>query len=74
MSTHWLAALLLAASSDLKLGLIAVGGFGAAVLVFAALSWVAVKVLRRSVSETTAPRWLVLAIVVGFLAIFIQPA
>ena len=55
------AALLLAASSDLKLGLIAVGGFGAAVLVFAALSWVAVKVLRRSVSETTAPRWLVLA-------------
>ena len=55
------AALLLAASSDLKLGLIAVGGFGGAVLVFAALSWVAVKVLRRSVNETTAPRWLVLA-------------
>ena len=55
------AALLLAASSDLKLGLIAVGGFGGAVLVFAALSWVAVKILRRSVNETTAPRWLVLA-------------
>ena len=55
------AALLLAASSDLKLGLIAVGGFGGAVLVFAALSWVAVKVLRKSVNETTAPRWLVLA-------------
>lgn len=55
------AALLLAASSDIKLGLIAVGGFGGAVLVFAALSWVAVKVLRRSVNETTAPRWLVLA-------------
>ncbi len=55
------AALLLAASSDLKLGMIAVGGFGGAVLVFAALSWVAVKVLRRSVNETTAPRWLVLA-------------
>jgi len=55
------AALLLAASSDIQLGLIAVGGFGAAVLVFAALSWVAVKLLRRSVNEATAPRWLVLA-------------
>ncbi|MDB5846508.1 MAG: transporter permease [Rhodoferax sp.] len=55
------AALLLAASSDLQLGLIAVGGFAAAVLVFAALSWVAVKLLRRSVNEATAPRWLVLA-------------
>jgi putative ABC transport system permease protein len=55
------AALLLAASSDLKLGLIAVGGFAAAVLVFALLSWLAVKLLRRSVNEATAPRWLVLA-------------
>jgi putative ABC transport system permease protein len=55
------AALLLAASSDLQLGLIAVGGFAGAVLVFAALSWVAVKLLRRSVNEATAPRWLVLA-------------
>jgi putative ABC transport system permease protein len=55
------AALLLTVSSDLTLGLIAVGGFAAAVLVFAALSWVAVKVLRRSVNEATAPRWLVLA-------------
>lgn len=55
------AALLLAASSDLKLGLIAVGGFAAAVVVFALLSWVAVGALRRSVNETTAPRWLVLA-------------
>ena len=55
------AALLIAASSDLKLGFIAVGGFAAAVVVFAALSWVAVKVLRRSVNEATAPRWLVLA-------------
>jgi putative ABC transport system permease protein len=55
------AALLLAASSDLKLGLIAVGGFAAAVAVFAGLSFVAVKLLRRSVHETTAPRWLVLA-------------
>jgi putative ABC transport system permease protein len=55
------AALLLVASSDLKLGLIAVGGFAGAVLVFASLSWLAVKLLRRSVNETTAPRWLVLA-------------
>ncbi|MFO1192275.1 MAG: FtsX-like permease family protein [Rhodoferax sp.] len=55
------AALLLAASSDLQLGLIAVGGFAAAVLVFAGLSWVAVRLLRRHVHESTAPRWLVLA-------------
>ena len=33
----------------------------AAVAVFALLSWVAVLLLRRSVNETTAPRWLVLA-------------
>ena len=55
------AALLVAASSDLKLGLIAVGGFAAAVLVFAAASYLAVKLLRASVNEATAPRWLVLA-------------
>ncbi len=55
------AALLVAASSDLKLGLIAVGGFAGAVLVFAAASFAAVKLLRASVNETTAPRWLVLA-------------
>ncbi len=53
--------LLLAASSDLKLGGIAVGGFALAVLLFAGLSWVAVKSLRRMVNEATAPRWLVLA-------------
>ena len=55
------AALLMAVSSDRLLGLIAVGGFAAAVLVFAGLSWLAVKLLRRSVNEATAPRWLVLA-------------
>jgi putative ABC transport system permease protein len=55
------AALLLAASSDIVLGGIAVGGFAAAALVFAASSWVAVKLLRASVNEATAPRWLVLA-------------
>lgn len=55
------AALLLAVSRDAKLGAIAVGGFAGAVLLFAALAWVAVRVLRASVHETTAPRWLVLA-------------
>jgi len=55
------AALLLAVSRDLKLGLIAVAGFGAAVALFAGLAWIAVKLLRRLVNESTAPRWLVLA-------------
>ena len=54
-------ALLLAVSSDLKLGLIAVGGFAAAIALFALLSWLAVQLLKRSVPETRAPRWLVLA-------------
>ena len=55
------AALLLVVSSDPKLGLIAVGGFAVAVGVFALLSWLAVLLLRKSVNESTAPRWLVLA-------------
>jgi putative ABC transport system permease protein len=55
------ATLLLAASSDITLGLIAVGGFAGAALLFAVLSWFAVKLLRWSVNESTAPRWLVLA-------------
>ena len=55
------AALLLAASRDIKLGLIAVGGFAAAALLFAGLAWLAVKLLRRVVNEATAPRWLVMA-------------
>ena len=54
-------ALLLAVSSDIKLGLIAVGGFAAAVAIFALLSWLAVMVLRRAVPESRAPRWMVLA-------------
>jgi putative ABC transport system permease protein len=54
-------ALLLAVSADLKLGLIAVGGFAAAVLLFALLSWLAVMLLKRAVPEARAPRWLVLA-------------
>jgi putative ABC transport system permease protein len=55
------AALLLAASSDLKLGLIAVGGFAAATLLFASLSWLAVKLLRAIVNDATAPTAMVLA-------------
>lgn len=55
------AALLLAASSDIKLGLIAVGGFAGATLLFAALSWLAVKLLRAVVNDATAPTALVLA-------------
>ena len=55
------AALLLVVSSDLMLGAIAVAGFAGAVLVFALLSWLAIKVLRASVNESSAPRALVLA-------------
>ncbi|MES2783902.1 MAG: FtsX-like permease family protein [Pseudomonadota bacterium] len=55
------AALLLGASSDLLLGAMAVGGFAGAVVLFACLSWLAVKMLRPLVNEQTAPRWLVLA-------------
>jgi putative ABC transport system permease protein len=55
------AALLLAASRDLTLGLIAVGGFAAAVAVFALASYIAVRVLRAVVNEAVAPRWLRLA-------------
>ncbi len=54
-------ALLLAVSADLKLGLIAVGGFAAAIGLFALLSWLAVMLLKRAVPEARAPRWLVLA-------------
>ena len=53
--------LLLATSSDLKLGLITVGGFAAAVVLFAGISFIAIKLLRMSVNDATAPRWLVLA-------------
>jgi putative ABC transport system permease protein len=55
------AALLLAVASDLKMGLIAVGGFAGAILLFALMSWLAVLLLRRAVPESRAPRWLVLA-------------
>jgi putative ABC transport system permease protein len=54
-------ALLMAVSSDLRLGLIAVGGFAGAVALFALMSWCAVWLLRRAVPESRAPRWIVLA-------------
>ena len=54
-------ALLMAVSSDLRLGVIAVGGFAAAIGVFALLAWGAVQLLRRVVPEAGAPRWLLLA-------------
>ncbi len=55
------AGLLVAASSELRLGLIVVGGFAVAISLFALMGWLAVQVLRRTVSEVGAPRWLLLA-------------
>jgi putative ABC transport system permease protein len=55
------AVLLIAVSRDLKLGLMVVGGFAGAVLLFAGMAWLAVQVLRRSVVEGSAPPWLMLA-------------
>ncbi len=55
------AALLLGASRDWKLGLIAVGGFAGAAAAFALASYAAVRLLRASVNEATAPPWLRLA-------------
>jgi len=55
------AVLLVAASRDLKLGLMVVGGFAAAVVLFAGMAWLAVWVLRRNVVEGSAPSWLMLA-------------
>jgi putative ABC transport system permease protein len=53
--------LLVAVSRDVKLGLMVVGGFAGAVLVFAGMAWLAVWLLRRTVREGTAPPWLMLA-------------
>ena len=49
--------LLLAVSSDLKMGLIAVGGFAAAIALFALLAWAAVLLLKRAVPDAGTPRW-----------------
>ena len=54
-------ALLLSANSDKTMGLIALGGFVGAVLSFAALTWLVLRLLARVVNESAAPRWLVLA-------------
>lgn len=55
------AVLLVVASRDLMLGLMVVGGFAGAALVFAGMAWLAVKLLRRSVTEGQSPTWLMLA-------------
>ena len=59
------AAQLMAASSDTRMGLLAVGGFAGAIAVFALLAWLAVWLLRKLVPEVGrragTPRWLALA-------------
>jgi putative ABC transport system permease protein len=55
------AAALMWASRDVKLGLLTVGGFAAATLFFAAITWVMLKLLRRWVPGQATPRWLLLA-------------
>jgi putative ABC transport system permease protein len=52
---------LLMVSRNLTLGLITVGGFAVALLVFAGLAAVALWMLRRAVPGEKAPRWLRLA-------------
>ncbi|MFY9129356.1 MAG: FtsX-like permease family protein [Limnohabitans sp.] len=55
------AAALMWSSRDVKLGLLTVGGFAAATLFFAAITWVMLKLLRRWVPGQATPRWLLLA-------------
>jgi len=55
------AAALMWASRDVKLGLMTVGGFAAATLFFAAVTWVLLKLLRQWVPSSATPRWLLLA-------------
>jgi putative ABC transport system permease protein len=54
-------ALLLSASKDLWLGLMVVGGFAGAVLVFAGMAWLGVMALRRSMDIAVMPVWLRMA-------------
>ena len=49
------------ASRDVKLGLMTVGGFAVATLLFAGATWLALKVLRQWVPSDTTPRRLLLA-------------
>jgi putative ABC transport system permease protein len=54
-------ALLLSASRDLWLGLMVVGGFAVAVLVFAGMAWLGVMGLRRVMQISGLPIWLRMA-------------
>ena len=49
------------ASRDVKLGLMTVGGFAVATLLFAGATWLALKLLRKWVPSDGTPRWLLLA-------------
>ena len=49
------------ASRDVNLGLMTVGGFAVATLMFAGATWLALKLLRKWVPSDTTPRWLLLA-------------
>lgn len=55
------AALLVSVSQDWWLGLMVVGGFTAALLLFAGMGWLAVMALRKGLNEDTAPIWLAMA-------------
>ncbi len=55
------AALLVSVSQDWWLGLMVVGGFAAALLLFAGMGWLAVMALRKGLNEDTAPIWLAMA-------------
>jgi putative ABC transport system permease protein len=55
------AALLLSASRDLWLGLMVIGGFAGAALVFAGMAWLSVWALRQSVGMAHVPTWLRMA-------------
>ncbi len=54
-------ALLLSASRDVWLGLMVVGGFAGAVVVFAGMAWLGVMALRRLMALSGLPTWLRLA-------------
>ncbi|MEY4364129.1 MAG: hypothetical protein RLZZ24_1481, partial [Pseudomonadota bacterium] len=56
-----LAAMLMMASGNLKLGAMVVGGFAASALLFGVVAAGAVQLLRRTVREEVAPAWLRLA-------------
>ncbi|MDH5855881.1 ABC transporter permease [Lampropedia aestuarii] len=55
------AILLFVVSGNATLGAISVGGFAMAVLLFAGMAALAIRILRMAVNEATAPRWLLLA-------------